>query len=125
MAKKATIKRGLRSEPELPNPARRALRQLGQHIHEARLRRRITGALLAQRASISRTTLQKIERGEAGVAMGNYAAVLFSLGLVDALAAIADLKNDQVGQMLDEERLPKRVRLSRGVPKKPRSVEGR
>ena len=108
------IKRGRRSVPELSNPARRTLRQLGKHILEARLRRRIPGALLAQRASISRTTLMKIEHGEAGVAIGNYAAVLFSLGLIDALAEIADPKRDRVGQMLEEERLPKRVRLSKG-----------
>ena len=111
------LKRGRRSTPELSNPARRALRQLGKHILDARLRRRIPAALLAQRASTSRTTLQKIERGEAGVAIGNYAAVLFSLGLIDGLAEIADPKNDRVGQMLDEERLPKRVRLPRNKPR--------
>lgn len=113
MRKNVTVKRGRRSVPELSNPARRALKQLGKNILEARLRRRIPAALLGQRASISRSTLHKIERGEAGVAIGNYAAVLYSLGLVDALAQIADPKHDRVGQILEEERLPKRVRLAK------------
>ena len=111
MTKNVTIMRGRRGKPELTNPAHRALRELGKHLLEARLRRRIPAALLAERASISRSTLQKIEQGQPGVAMGNYASVLFSLGLIDGLPAIADLKNDQVGLMLEEERLPKRVRL--------------
>lgn len=81
----ATQKRR-RTKPELPDPARRALSQLGTRLHEARLRRRIPMALLANRALISRTTLQRIERGDDGVAIGNYAAVLFSLGLIDGLA---------------------------------------
>jgi transcriptional regulator with XRE-family HTH domain len=81
-------KRGVRSAPKLSNPARQALKQLGKHLQQARLRRRIPAALLAERASISRSTLQKIEHGEAGVAIGNYATVPSSLGLIDALAQV-------------------------------------
>lgn len=94
----------------LPIPARRALRKLGQDIRDARRRRRIPSALLAERASISRTTLHKIELGEPGVSIGNYASVLFSLGLVSQLADLADVRNDPTGLALAEERLPKRVR---------------
>lgn len=96
----------------LPIPARRAVRKLGGDIRDARRRRRIPTALLAERASISRTTLSKIERGEPGVSMGNYAAVLFSLGLIDRLAELADVRYDPTGLALEEERLPKRVRRS-------------
>jgi hypothetical protein len=35
---------------------------------------------------------------------------LFVLGLIDKLAAVAAVEGDSVGLMLDEERLPKRVR---------------
>jgi len=66
---------------------------------------------------MSRVTLYKIERGDAGVAIGNYAAVLFALGLADRLADVADPVEDAVGRELDEERLPQRVRIPR--PKKP------
>jgi len=68
-------------------------------------------AILAQRAQMTRMTLYKIEHGEAGVSMGAYASVLFVLGLVDRLAGIADVRRDEVGLALEEERLPKRIRL--------------
>ena len=51
-----------RSSVVLPLPVRRALRKLGQDIRDARRRRRIPTAVLAERASVSRATLVKIER---------------------------------------------------------------
>jgi DNA-binding XRE family transcriptional regulator len=72
--------------------------------------------LASQRASISRTTLLKIEKGHPGVAIGICATVLHVLGLADRLSDLADSKNDLVGLRLEEERLPKRIRL-RGTPK--------
>jgi transcriptional regulator with XRE-family HTH domain len=93
-----------------PIPARRALRKLGQDIRDARRRRRLPSTLLAERASISRTTLHKIELGEPGVSMGNYAAVLFALGLISGLAELADVRHDPTGLALAEEQLPQRIR---------------
>ena len=110
----------------LPFPVLRALRKLGQDIRDARRRRRIPAAILAERASIVRVTLNKIERGDAGVHIGNYAAVLFALGLVDRIADLADATHDKVGRDLEEERLPERVRLSRpGKQPRPPKVSGR
>ena len=95
-----------------PVPARRALRKLGQDIRDARRRRRIPVAIMAERASISRVTLHKIEKGEPGVAAGAYATVLFVLGMADRLADLADPRYDAVGLALEEERLPQRIRRS-------------
>jgi hypothetical protein len=97
----------------LPIPVRRALRKLGHDVSDARRRRRIPVQLAAERASISRMTLLKIEKGQPGVAMGSYATVLFVLGLADHLADVADPKNDPVGLQLEEEHLPKRIRIPR------------
>jgi len=97
-----------------PVPLARALRKLGRDLRDARRRRRIPVAILAERASISRTTLNKVEKGDSGVAMGNYAGVLFALGLVDRLSDLADPRNDSVGLRLEEEHLPERIRLSGG-----------
>ncbi|MFN8583293.1 MAG: hypothetical protein U0163_20245 [Gemmatimonadaceae bacterium] len=47
------------------------------------------------------------------MAMGSYATVLFVLGLADHLADIADPKNDAIGLQLEEDRLPKRIRIPR------------
>jgi hypothetical protein len=104
--------------PPLPIPVTRALRKLGQDLRDARRRRRIPVAILAERASISRMTLNKIEKGDAGVYIGNYAAVLFALGLVDRISDLANATHDIVGRELEEEQLPERIRLSR--PHKPK-----
>ncbi len=97
----------------LPIPVRRVLRKLGQDIRDARLRRRIPTAVMAERASISRTTLNKIEKGDPGVSLGNYANVLFVLGLAERLGELADVRTDTVGLELEEERLPQRIHNSR------------
>jgi DNA-binding XRE family transcriptional regulator len=95
---------------KFPIPVQRALRKLGQDIRDARRRRRIPTALLAERASISRTTLVKVEKGEPGVSLGIYATVIFVLGMIDRLADLADVLHDEVGLALEEERLPDRIR---------------
>jgi len=102
-----------RASVVLPIPVRRALRTLGQDIRDARKRRRIPEAVAAERASISRTTLVKIEKGEPGVALGHYATVLFVLGMIDRLADIAAARHDTLGLQLEEEHLPKRIRTPR------------
>ncbi len=102
-----------RSSVVLPIPVRHALRKLGHDLRDARRRRRISVAIAAQRASISRTTLVKIEKGDPGVALGLYATVLFVMGMVERLADLADPKNDTVGLQLEEEHLPQRIRSAR------------
>ena len=97
----------------MPVPAARAVRKLGHDIRDARRRRRIPVAIMAQRASISRTTLNKLEKGDPGVSLGIYATVLFVLGMIDRLGDLADPKHDSVGLELEEEHLPERIRLSR------------
>jgi DNA-binding XRE family transcriptional regulator len=97
----------------LPLPVARSLRKLGHDIKDARRRRRIPAEIAAQRASISRTTLVKIEKGEPGVAIGNYATVLFMLGMTQRLSDLADAKTDSVGLQLEEEHLPQRIHRPR------------
>jgi len=99
---------------KVPIPVGRALRRLGHDIRDARRRRRIPVSILAERASISRTTLNKVEKGDPGVSLGTYATVLFSFGMIDRLAEIADPRHDAVGMELEEEQLPQRIRLRRG-----------
>jgi len=105
------------ASPTVPLPVVRALRKLGQDIRGARRRRRIPVASLSARASISRTTLNRIEKGDPSVSLGNFATVLFALGMTGRLADVADSRHDAVGLELEEEHLPERIRLSRS--KKP------
>jgi transcriptional regulator with XRE-family HTH domain len=94
----------------IPIPASRALKKLGEDLKNARKRRRITTKLAAERANISRTTLTKIEKGDAGVSIGAYAKMLFILGLTSQLADMVDIRFDKLGQTLETERLPERIR---------------
>lgn len=96
--------------PTLPIPVSRALRKLGTDIRDARRRRRIPTALMAERSFISRATLNRLEKGAPEVSLGIYATVLFVLGLENRLAELADLRFDSVGQVLADEALPKRIR---------------
>jgi hypothetical protein len=95
---------------KMPIPARKALRKLGQDIRDARLRRRIPTAIMSQRALVTRTTLHKVEKGDPTVSMGTYTTVLFVLGMTERLAELADARFDRLGLVLEEERLPKRIR---------------
>jgi len=97
----------------VPIPVKRAMHKLGQDIRDARLRRRIPTVVMAERASISRTTLNKVEKGDPGVALGNYANVLFVLGMAERLGDLADIKTDTVGLELEEVRFPQRIRRPR------------
>ncbi len=105
----------------LPIPVTRALRKLGHDIKDARRRRRIPMAIVAQRASISKPTLIRVERGDSSVSIGSYATVLFVMGMADRLADVVDSKNDPVGLQLEEENLPQRIRGSR----KQKAIKGK
>ena len=95
----------------LPIPVQKALRRFGKDISDARRRRRITMALMSERAGFSRITLSKIEKGEPSVSIGSYACALFVLGMIDHLYELANAAHDLVGRELEEERLPKRIRV--------------
>lgn len=95
-----------------PSAVTRTLRKLGADLREARQHRRLTMAVVAERAFTSRATLQRVEAGDPAVSMGIYAAVLQALGLLDGLAELADPARDEVGRALASAALPRRVRMS-------------
>jgi len=109
----------------LPLPVRNALRKLGADLRDARLRRRISTTIMAQRALVARMTLHKAERGDPTVSMGAYATILFVLGMTDRLADLADVRSDALGLLLDEERLPQRIRSKSRSPKAPKPAGSR
>lgn len=90
------------------------LEQMGLQIKYARLRRKISAEIVAERAGISRATLCAIETGSPSVAMGCYAAVLHALNYMDKdLLLVA--KDDELGRKLQDLDLhvQKRVRKKR------------
>lgn len=97
----------------IPIPVNKALKKLGADLKEARIKRRLTMALVEERAGITHTTLSKVEKGDAGVSIGIYAKVMFVLGLIDNIYNLAEPDNDTVGKVYDKENLPKRVRYKK------------
>lgn len=100
----------------LPARARRSLQKLGRDIALARKKRRFTTIMMAERLSVAKSTYLKIEKGDPNVSMGAYAMALFVLGAVDGLGGLLDPGSDDVGLLLEAERLPQRVRTRR-MPK--------
>lgn len=83
--------------------------QMGEQIKLARLRRKLSTELVAERAGISRTTLWAVEKGSPSVAIGIYAAVLHALNNMDTdLLYIA--RDDELGRKLQDLSLPVRKR---------------
>jgi DNA-binding XRE family transcriptional regulator len=99
----------------LPATVRRSLKKLGDDIATARRKRRLTVQMMTERVGVSRGTYARVERGDPTVALGVYAMTLFALGFGPAFGETIDPRRDDVGLMLEEERLPKRVR-ARKVP---------
>ena len=102
-------KRGVTVSPKTA----KILEQMGEQIKLARLRRRLSAELVAERAGISRATLWNVEKGSPSVAVGIYAAVLHALGNMESDFLLV-AKDDELGRTLQDLELPVRRR----APKK-------
>jgi transcriptional regulator with XRE-family HTH domain len=108
----------LRVTPKEPVILLPRLQQLlarrGENIRLARLRRKLSAALVAERAGISRNTLHAIEQGIATVSMGAYLQVLFVLGLEQSISQVAN--DDALGRKLQDAGLGIRARAPKQKP---------
>lgn len=89
-----------RKPPAVFPQEKRLLSQLGERLKLARLRRKLSSVVVAQRAGISRTSLYKVETGDAGATLGTYLRVLAVLGLEGDINALA--ADDKVGRKLQD-----------------------
>jgi DNA-binding XRE family transcriptional regulator len=97
----------------LPLRLRRSLSKFGHDLSLARRKRHLTVAMMAERTGLANGTYLRIEKGDPSVAMGAYAMALFVLGFGEVFSNWTDARRDEEGLLLDEERLPKRVRIKK------------
>jgi transcriptional regulator with XRE-family HTH domain len=88
----------------------RQLKAFGLRLREARLRRGISTLLFSERMDVSRDTLNRLEKGDASIAMGTYLRALRILGMDKDIEAVA--YNDELGRKLQDAKLL--VRTPRG-----------
>ena len=87
--------------------ARKSLEILGQNLKLARIRRRISAAMMCERAYVSHATLTAIEQGKPSVSMAGYMSVLFCLNMHRDMEKVAS--DDVLWRELQDLQLPKRV----------------
>jgi len=91
--------------------AMKQIRELGERLRNARLRRSMTQAELAARVGVSVPTLGKLENGDPTTSLATMLRVLTVLGLgadIDLLA-----KEDALGRELQDSQLQRPARTSR------------
>ena len=93
----------------------RVLKEVGQQIRLARLRRRLSAEQVAERAGISRPTLEKLELGSPSSSIGTLLRILSVLGLEGDYLQIAS--NDELGRRLEDAKL---TSPRKRAPKRPR-----
>jgi Uncharacterized protein conserved in bacteria len=98
------------SRRTIPSEVSDRIKELGYRIRLARTRRGMSIAELAAKADINRNTLNALELGKPGVALGAYVTLLWALGLDKTLEAVAHPDSDTHGKTLEASRRPERVR---------------
>ena len=100
----------MNSNRSIPSEVSDRIKELGYRIRLARTRRGLSIAELAAKADMNRNTLNALELGKPGVALGAYVIVLWALGLDKTLEAVAHPDSDAHGKTLEASRRPERVR---------------
>ena len=93
---------------KLPRKLEQKMQIVGEQV---RLRRNLSIAQVAERATCSPLTVSRIEKGTPTVAIGIYLRVLYALQLDDDILLLA--KEDAMGKALQDLSLKKRERASK------------
>ncbi|WP_347296690.1 helix-turn-helix domain-containing protein [Ileibacterium valens] len=96
---------------KLPRKLVQKMSIVGEQIKLARLRRNLSVAQVAERATCSPLTVSRIEKGAPTVAIGIYLRVLYALQLDDDILWLA--KEDKLGKALQDLSLKTRKRASK------------
>lgn len=98
---------------KMPRKLETYLQTVGEQIRLARLRRNLSVAQVAERATCSSLTVARIEKGAPTVAIGIYLRVLYALQLEDDILLLA--QKDELGHTLQDLSLKHRERASKKI----------
>ncbi len=96
---------------KMPLKLEQKLQVVGEQIRLVRLRRNLSIAQVAERATCSVITVSRIEKGAPTVAIGIYLRVLYALQLEDDILLLA--QEDKMGKVLQDLSLKTRSRASK------------
>lgn len=96
---------------KLPRKLTQKMEIVGEQIKLARLRRNLSVAQVAERATCSELTVSRVEKGLPTVSFGIYLRVLYALQLDDDILWLA--KEDTMGKALQDLSLKQRERASK------------
>lgn len=96
---------------KLPRKLEQKMQIVGEQIRLARLRRNLSIAQIAERATCSEVTVMRVEKGTSTVAIGIYLRILYALQLDDDILYLA--KDDALGRTLQDLGLKHRERASK------------
>lgn len=96
---------------KLPRKLEERMQIVGEQIKLARLRRNLSVAQVAERATCSPLTVARVEKGTPTVAIGIYLRVLYALQLDGDIVWLA--REDAMGKALQDLSLKKRERASK------------
>jgi DNA-binding XRE family transcriptional regulator len=92
------------------------LKKLGSDLKNARKRRNIKTASMAEKIGVTRATLDRMEKGEPSVSIGVYLTAIYTLDSrkLKEFTSLFSREKDVLGKNILDSDLPKRVR---GMPK--------
>ena len=102
------------SAQTLPAEVTLAIERFGRNIARARRRRALKQVELANKAGISKVTMQSVERGAPTTAIASYFACAWALGLLEELTNPLAPERDEEGKAFEMRLAPKRVRGQSG-----------
>ena len=100
----------------MPLPVRRAVMKFGRDLSLARRRRRFSQESMAERIGISVSSLRRLEKGDPTLSWGTIARAMYVLGEIEKLNQLLDTANDDIGLVLMDEQLPRRIRSRKSSP---------
>lgn len=96
---------------KLPRKLTQKMQVVGEQIRLARLRRNLSIAQIAERATVSELSVTRVEKGLPTVSIGIYLRILYALQLDDDILWLA--KEDVMGKALQDLSLKQRRKASK------------